>query len=122
MLILFLGFAMIVVAGIVMVRVPFLHGRPPLALYDQLSAYTILGSLSGILARAKGFNLWIPGLIGLFFGVSAYYIVNILSRNLLEKILSFQVTFYIGSFVLYLLCPISGVLLGRFLLSMTGNS
>src|SRR4051794_18565290 len=99
MQIVFLAFSGALVFGIVIFWLPFRAGRSPLAIYDQISAYAILGSISGTSVEAKGIALWVPGIAGLLCGIAACLFVDMLCRHFKEWVLSSLGLLYVGTFV-----------------------
>ena len=120
MQIIFLVVCGVAVLVVVMGWLPFRSGRRVLAIYDQVSAYAIIGVLSAFSAtseKVEGFSLWVPGLAGLLFGISAYVLVDALCRRYkdweMPRGALFLIGWYVGRFIISLMSTLAGVFVGR---------
>ena len=117
MQIIFLVVCGVAVLVVVMGWLPFRSGRRVLAIYDQVSAYAIIGALSATSEKVEGFSLWVPGLAGLLFGISACVLVDALCRRYkdweMPRDALFLIGLYVGRFIISLMSTLAGVLVGR---------
>lgn len=72
----FCAVCMAAVFTVVILWVPFHSGRRPLALFDQFAAFGIIGVLAACSVGAQGVGLWLPGSLGLVFGLLSYLLAN----------------------------------------------
>lgn len=109
----FLVFTGGMVAGTVMLWLPFRAGRRPLALRDQLAAYGILGIVAGTSVQEVGLTLWIPGTAATLCGIFACFCVDEVERRFGQRVRSYPALLFVGGPVIAWAAAVAGLLLGR---------
>ena len=88
--------------------IPFRAGRRPLAIYDQGSAVSVLGTIVIMAARREGLSLWAGGAGGLLAGLAVPLILHLARHRIVPRSEAGLLLFYAGSFALYSMSVVAG--------------
>lgn len=109
----FIGVCGALVFATVLMWVPYRSGRYPFAIYDQVSAISVLAPATVLSVGAHGAYLW-AGAVGAIAGVTAHALVNFLTTEKLSERSAFLLgLFYLGSFAAFATCTVLGTVLAR---------
>lgn len=110
---LFLASVGVVVAAALLVWRPYRAGRRPLAIYDQLSAYSVAMSIGATAIKRHGVELWLVGASAALGGFAACGLVDLLSARYPNRVQSHLPTFYLGTSILCICLTLLGAIVAE---------